>query len=92
MGRAPCVRCAYIYSMTIHIPLHGVCDTAQAVAYQYNTDFSKVLQQRMEYFSTNANADVINRVRGEITQVRGAPICTNTKTVCCVNAVQSTCS
>eukprot|EP00775_Hariotina_reticulata_P008410 gene8410-8594_t len=43
---------------------------SQAVAYEYNTDFSQVLQQRMEYYSTNANADVINRVRGEITQVK----------------------
>lgn len=43
----------------------------QAVAYEYNTDFSKVLQQRMDYFSNDSSADVINRVRGEITQVRG---------------------
>eukprot|EP00879_Flechtneria_rotunda_P001078 GHRR01001218.1.p1 GENE.GHRR01001218.1~~GHRR01001218.1.p1 ORF type:complete len:200 (+),score=63.99 GHRR01001218.1:139-738(+) len=42
----------------------------EAIAYEYNTDFSRVLQQRMEYFSNDPSADVINRVRGEITQVK----------------------
>ena len=41
----------------------------QATAYAYNDAFSRVLQQRMHYFSTDPSADVINRVRGEITQV-----------------------
>eukprot|EP00878_Enallax_costatus_P020277 GHUV01021428.1.p1 GENE.GHUV01021428.1~~GHUV01021428.1.p1 ORF type:complete len:191 (+),score=39.85 GHUV01021428.1:192-764(+) len=41
-----------------------------AVAYEFNADFSKVLQQRMDYFSNDPSADVVNRVRGEITQVK----------------------
>ncbi|KAK9828831.1 hypothetical protein WJX72_002301 [[Myrmecia] bisecta] len=43
---------------------------ATAVAYEYNTDFSRVLQQRCDYFSNDPNADAINRVRGGITEVK----------------------
>lgn len=42
----------------------------QATAYAFNDEFSRVLQQRSTYFSNDPSADVINRVRGEITQVR----------------------
>mmetsp|Transcript_3648 Transcript_3648/g.9157 ORF Transcript_3648/g.9157 Transcript_3648/m.9157 type:complete len:196 (-) Transcript_3648:591-1178(-) len=40
-----------------------------ALAYAYNTEFSRVLRQQMEYFSTNPNADAINRVKSEIAEV-----------------------
>lgn len=42
----------------------------QATAYAMNDAFSQVLQQRMQYFSADPSADVLNRVRGEITQVK----------------------
>ena len=41
-----------------------------ALAYAYNTEFSRILHQQMEYFSFNPNADVINRVRGEVSEVK----------------------
>jgi hypothetical protein len=43
----------------------------QAVAYEFNAPFSTVLAQRMTYFNNDPGADVIDRVRGEISQVRG---------------------
>jgi hypothetical protein len=39
------------------------------VAYEFNTDFSAVLAQRAEFYSSDPAADTINRVRGEISQV-----------------------
>ncbi|WIA44149.1 hypothetical protein OEZ86_010487 [Tetradesmus obliquus] len=42
----------------------------QAVAYEYNGAFSTVLAQRMTYFNSDPGADVIDRVRGEISQVK----------------------
>ncbi|KHN38618.1 Vesicle-associated membrane protein 714 [Glycine soja] len=37
-----------------------------APAYAMNDEFSRVLHQQMEFFSSNASADTLNRVRGEI--------------------------
>jgi vesicle-associated membrane protein 7 len=42
----------------------------KAVAYEYNTDFSPIMAQRMEYFSNDPKADTISRVRGEIMEVK----------------------
>lgn len=41
-----------------------------AVAYEYNTEFSGILQQRMRYFVNDPNADAINRVRGGVAEVK----------------------
>ena len=41
-----------------------------ALAYEMNDEFSRVLHQQMEYFSTNPNADTLNRVIGEMNEVR----------------------
>ncbi|MCO5597795.1 hypothetical protein L7F22_051877 [Adiantum nelumboides] len=41
-----------------------------ALAYAMNDEFSRVLSQQMEYFSKDPNADNINRMKGEINQVR----------------------
>ncbi|MCO5609593.1 hypothetical protein L7F22_063823 [Adiantum nelumboides] len=41
-----------------------------ALAYAMNDEFSRVLNQQMEYFSKDPNADNINRMKGEINQVR----------------------
>lgn len=41
-----------------------------ALAYAMNDEFARVLAQQMEYFSTNPGADAINRVKGEITEVK----------------------
>jgi hypothetical protein len=41
-----------------------------ALAYEMNDEFSRVLHQQMEYFSTNRNVDTLNRVKGELNEVR----------------------
>ncbi|KAL7116041.1 hypothetical protein ACP275_04G218100 [Erythranthe tilingii] len=41
-----------------------------APAYAMNDEFSRVLHQQMEFFSSNPNADTLNRVRGEVSEVR----------------------
>eukprot|EP00252_Welwitschia_mirabilis_P014917 TRINITY_DN32983_c0_g1_i1.p1 TRINITY_DN32983_c0_g1~~TRINITY_DN32983_c0_g1_i1.p1 ORF type:complete len:224 (-),score=36.07 TRINITY_DN32983_c0_g1_i1:181-852(-) len=41
-----------------------------ALAYAMNDEFSRVLHQQMEYFSSNSNADTITRVKSEINEVR----------------------
>lgn len=49
---------------------HPLATLPQAVAYEYNTEFSRVLQQRMEFFGSDPAADTLGRVRGEILQVK----------------------
>lgn len=39
-----------------------------AFAYAMNDEFSRVLHQQMEYFSSNPSADTLNRVRGEVNE------------------------
>ncbi|GAB4819188.1 hypothetical protein N2152v2_006234 [Parachlorella kessleri] len=43
---------------------------SQAVAYEMNSEFSRVLQQQMDYFNTNPKADSINRVQAELGQLK----------------------
>ncbi|MCO5557720.1 hypothetical protein L7F22_011291 [Adiantum nelumboides] len=45
-----------------------MCRTA--LAYAMNDEFSRVLAHQMEYFSNDPSADSINRMKGEINQVR----------------------
>lgn len=45
-----------------------------ALAYSMNDEFSRVLNQQMEYYSNDPNADKINRMKGEISQVRNVMI------------------
>eukprot|EP00249_Psilotum_nudum_P007055 c20276_g1_i1 orf=775-1437(-) len=45
-----------------------------ALAYAMNDEFSRVLHQQMEYFSSNPNADTINRVKGEMNEVRAVMV------------------
>eukprot|EP00250_Pteridium_aquilinum_P013338 c21280_g1_i1 orf=275-907(-) len=45
-----------------------------ALAYAMNDEFSRVLSQQMEYYSNDPNADTINRMKGEINQVRNVMI------------------
>jgi len=45
-----------------------------ALAYAYNTEFSRVLRQQMEYYSTNPNADSINKVKSEIAEVKNVMV------------------
>lgn len=45
-----------------------------AQAYAMNDEFSRVLSQQMDYYSNNPNADRINRIKGEISQVRNVMI------------------
>jgi len=57
-----------------------------AVAYEYNTEFSGVLQQRMRYFANDPNADAINRVRGGVAEVRNIMV-ENIEKVCSLSCV-----
>lgn len=41
-----------------------------APAYQHNEEFSRVLEDRMAFYSSDQRADTINRVRGEISEVK----------------------
>lgn len=43
------------------------CHTAPA--YAMNDEFSRVLSQQMEYYSNDPNADRMNRIKGEMSQV-----------------------
>ncbi|KAF8393155.1 hypothetical protein HHK36_021396 [Tetracentron sinense] len=45
-----------------------------ALAYAMNDEFSRVLSQQMEYYSNDPNADRINRLKGEMSQVRNVMI------------------
>ncbi|KNA07034.1 hypothetical protein SOVF_175620 [Spinacia oleracea] len=45
-----------------------------AQAYAMNDEFSRVLSQQMEYYSSDPNADIINRLRGEMSQVKNVMI------------------
>lgn len=46
----------------------------EAVAYEYNADFSPVMADKMAYYSNDPKADAINRVRGEIMEVKNIMI------------------
>ncbi|RXH83389.1 hypothetical protein DVH24_005642 [Malus domestica] len=41
-----------------------------APAYAMNDEFSRVLHQQMEFFSSNPSADTLNRVRSEVGEIR----------------------
>ncbi|GER32062.1 vesicle-associated membrane protein [Striga asiatica] len=45
-----------------------------AQAYAMNDEFSRILSQQMEYYSRDPNADRINRIKGEMSQVRSVMI------------------
>ncbi|CAL9098307.1 unnamed protein product [Musa textilis] len=40
-----------------------------ALAYAMNDEFSRVLHQQMEFFSSNPSADTLNRARGEVSEI-----------------------
>ncbi|KAH1225197.1 Vesicle-associated membrane protein 714 [Glycine max] len=46
-----------------------------APAYAMNDEFSRVLHQQMEFFSSNASADTLNRVRGEVGEAMYSLLC-----------------
>lgn len=39
-----------------------------ALAYAMNDEFSRVLHQQMEFFSSNPSVDTLNRVQGEVSE------------------------
>ncbi|CAL5358926.1 unnamed protein product [Camellia sinensis] len=45
-----------------------------AQAYAMNDEFSRVLSQQIEYYSSDPNADRINRLKGEMSQVRNVMV------------------
>lgn len=46
-----------------------------AQAYGMNDEFSRVLSQQMEYYSNDPNADRMNRLKGEMSQVSSNSLC-----------------
>lgn len=48
---------------------YGSAAAQQAIAYEFNTEFSQVLKQRMHYFANDPSGDAINRVRGGVAEV-----------------------
>ncbi|EOA19461.1 hypothetical protein CARUB_v10001916mg [Capsella rubella] len=46
----------------------------QAPAYAMNDEFSRVLHQQMEFFSSNPSVDTLNRVRGEVSEIRSVMV------------------
>lgn len=46
----------------------------EAVAYEFNTEFARVLAQRMDFYSNDPSADSINRVKGELVEVKNIMI------------------
>ena len=46
----------------------------EGIAYSLDESFKPILEERMNYFSNSNEADAINRVRGELGQVRGIMI------------------
>ena len=52
------------------VATYGSNAAQQAIAYEYNTEFSQILKQRMHYFANDPNADAINRVRGGVAEVK----------------------
>ena len=48
---------------------HGKVDY-YAPTYTLNDESSRVLHQQMEFFSSNPSADTLNRVKGEIGEIR----------------------
>ncbi|KAK1264230.1 Vesicle-associated membrane protein 714 [Acorus gramineus] len=65
-------RVPFFYLEDIHMRfMKNYGKVAQsALAYSMNDEFSRVLHQQMEYFSSNPSVDTLNRVRGEISEVR----------------------
>lgn len=45
-----------------------------ALGYGMNEDFSRVMKNLMEYYSTNPNADKLNKVKGEIEEVKSVMV------------------
>jgi len=45
-----------------------------ALAYAMNEDFSRVMKSVMEYYSFNPNADKINRLKGEVDEVKSVMV------------------
>ncbi|CAN7038207.1 hypothetical protein IGI04_005188 [Brassica rapa subsp. trilocularis] len=45
-----------------------------APAYAMNDEFSRVLHQQMEFFSSNPSVHTLNRVRGEVSEIRSVMV------------------
>ncbi|XP_010535700.1 PREDICTED: vesicle-associated membrane protein 714 [Tarenaya hassleriana] len=43
-------------------------------AYAMNDEFSRVLHQQMEFFSSNPSVDTLSRVRGEVSEIRAVMV------------------
>lgn len=54
-----------------------------APAYAMNDEFSRVLHQQMEFFSSNPSADTLSRVRGEVGEASISTVYCFPR--CCIN-------
>lgn len=66
VGRIPFTFLEDIHQRFVRTYGRGVLS---AQAYSMNDEFSRVLSQQMEYYSSDPNADRINRLKGEMSQV-----------------------
>ena len=57
-----------------------------ALAYAMNDEFSRVLHQQMEFFSSNPSADTLNRLRGEVSEAR--TFSSNSVNICSPNGIR----
>ena len=65
-GRIPFAFLEDIHGRFVRTYRHA-CHTAPA--YAMNDEFSRVLSQQMDYYSNDPNADRMNRIKGEMSQV-----------------------
>ncbi|KAB1208987.1 hypothetical protein CJ030_MR6G022955 [Morella rubra] len=66
-------RIPFVFLEDIHLRFVKTYGHAilSAPAYAMNDEFSRILSQQMDYYSNNANADRLNLLKGEMSQVRG---------------------
>eukprot|EP00270_Netrium_digitus_P011356 TRINITY_DN3609_c1_g3_i1.p1 TRINITY_DN3609_c1_g3~~TRINITY_DN3609_c1_g3_i1.p1 ORF type:complete len:257 (+),score=76.54 TRINITY_DN3609_c1_g3_i1:207-977(+) len=56
------------------LKLFGRAAAQAALAYEMNDDFARVLAQQLVFFSSNPNADAINRMKGKLDEVRAVMV------------------
>ena len=47
---------------------------AVAIAFTMNADFSRVMEDRLNYFNDNPNADSFGKVKGQLEEVKGVMV------------------
>jgi vesicle-associated membrane protein 7 len=45
-----------------------------AIAFSMNAEFSRVMEDRLNYFNDNPNADAFGKVKGQLDEVKGVMV------------------